>query len=193
MSSASDRHRCNQAELVCLYALRALPASEVPVVEAHLCACSDCRQKIKALSPLIDSLVSWPAAVLRPSESLWGRLAQRIATETGGGAVLPATQPWSEPEWDEVAPGITCKLLATDTEQDRVSMLVRLGPGVDYPPHTHGGVEELHLLHGELWINDRKLYPGDYNRAEPGTSDQRVWSETGCTCVLITSTRDVIR
>jgi anti-sigma factor ChrR (cupin superfamily) len=65
-----------------------------------------------------------------------------------------------------------------------------LAPGTDYPPHTHAGVEELHLLHGELWIDERKLQPGDYNRAEPGTSDQRVWSETGCTCVLITSPRD---
>jgi hypothetical protein len=26
---------------------------------------------------------------------------------------------------------------------------------------------------------------GDYNRAEPGTADKRVWSETGFTCVLI--------
>jgi hypothetical protein len=50
----------------------------------------------------------------------------------------------------------------------------------------------LYLLYGELWIEHRKLYPGDYNRAEPGTSDQRVWSETGCTCVLITSTRDML-
>jgi anti-sigma factor ChrR (cupin superfamily) len=72
-------------------------------------------------------------------------------------------------------------------------MLVRLAPGVDYPPHMHAGVEELHLLDGELWIDERKLYPGDYNRAEPGTSDQRVWSETGCTCVLITSPGDVLR
>jgi anti-sigma factor ChrR (cupin superfamily) len=148
---------------------------------------------MEALRPVIHSLVSWPIDVLRPSESLWGRLAHRIAAETGEDPVLPATQPRAEPEWDEVAPGITCKLLATDTELDRVSMLVRLAPGVDYPPHTHAGVEELHLLHGELWINDRKLYPGDYNRAESGTADKRVWSETGCTCVLITSTRDVIR
>jgi len=42
-----------------------------------------------------------------------------------------------------------------------------------------------------LWIGDKRLSPGDYNRAEPGTSDLRVWSKTGCTCVLITSTRDV--
>jgi hypothetical protein len=41
-------------------------------------------------------------------------------------------------------------------------------------------------------IDDRKLAPGDYNRAEAGTSDQRVWSETRCTCVLLTSTRDVL-
>jgi hypothetical protein len=53
-------------------------------------------------------------------------------------------------------------------------------------------VEELYLLDGELWIDHRKLYPGDYNRAEPGTSDMRVWSETGCTCVLITSTKDAL-
>jgi anti-sigma factor ChrR (cupin superfamily) len=72
-------------------------------------------------------------------------------------------------------------------------MLVCLGPGVAYPAHTHVGIEELHLLDGELWIEDRKLYPGDYNRAEPGTSDQRVWSETGCPCVLITSPADTLR
>ena len=71
-------------------------------------------------------------------------------------------------------------------------MLVRLDPGAHYPPHTHAGVEELHLLDGELWIDDRKLYPGDYNRAQRGTGDKRVWSETGCTCVLITSTEDAL-
>lgn len=97
-----------------------------------------------------------------------------------------------EPEWEEVAPGISCKLLATDWVRQRVSMLVRLAPGTEYPPHTHAGVEELHLLDGELFIDDRKLFPGDYNRAEPGTSDRRVWSETGCTCVLMTSTDDLL-
>lgn len=105
-----------------------------------------------------------------------------------------ATAPqWSEPEWEDVAPGISCNLLASDTGHDRVSMLVRLAPGTYYPPHSHAGVEELHLLQGELWIEDRKLYPGDYNRREPGTSDSRVWSETGCTCLLITSPSDVLR
>jgi anti-sigma factor ChrR (cupin superfamily) len=71
-------------------------------------------------------------------------------------------------------------------------MLVRLAPNTSYPPHRHAGFEELYLLEGELWIENRKLEPGDYNRAEAGTSDHRVWSETGCMCLLITSPSDQI-
>ena len=71
-------------------------------------------------------------------------------------------------------------------------MLVRLSPGTEYPPHRHAGVEELYLLQGELMIGDRKLYAGDCNRAEAGTVDERVWSETGCTCVLLTSFHDAL-
>jgi anti-sigma factor ChrR (cupin superfamily) len=161
-------------------------------LEAHLSSCWQCRRELALLRPVVDSFVSWPTDVLRPSASLQGRLAQRIAEETGGDPVLPVERQWSEQEWEKVAPGISCKLLATDTEKHVVSMLVRLAPGGEYPPHTHAGVEELHLLDGELWIDDRKLHPGDYNRGEPGTGDKRVWSETGCTCVLITSTKDVL-
>lgn len=106
---------------------------------------------------------------------------------------LPPQPQWIEPPWEEVAPGITVKMLAVDPEKHMVGMLVRLAPGGEYPAHTHAALEELHLLEGELWIDDRKLYPGDYNRAEPGSGDQRVWSETGCACVLITSTRDLLR
>jgi anti-sigma factor ChrR (cupin superfamily) len=102
------------------------------------------------------------------------------------------SHPWQEPEWECAAAGISCKLLATDTERDGVTMLVRLAPGTAYPPHRHAGVEELFLLDGELWIEDRKLYPGDYNRRELGTADERVWSETGCICILITSPSDII-
>ena len=61
-----------------------------------------------------------------------------------------------------------------------------------YPAHRHAGIEELHLLSGELMINNRKLYPGEYSRAEPDTVDHRVRSETGCTCFLLTSADDVL-
>ena len=192
MSSGSGDHERDHLESVCLYALQALPASEVPAVESQLSACAQCRQDLEALRGIVGAFVSWPTDVLRPATSLWERLARRIATETGQEPVL-APPRRAEPDWEEAAPGISCKLLATDAEKGRVSMLVRLAPGAEYPPHTHADVEEVHMLQGVLIVDEKKLYPGDYLQSAPGTADHRVWSETGCTCVLLTSYRDVLR
>lgn len=180
------------AELVSAYVLQALPAGELPAVQSHIAACPRCRREAQSLRPVVDRFVLWPTDVLRPTRSLQARLARRIAGETGKEPSSSPKRRWTEPAWEQVAPGIECKLLAADARRHGVSMLVRLAPGASYPPHTHAGTEELHLLAGELWIDERKLLPGDYSRAARGTSDERVWSETGCTCVLITSTRDVL-
>ena len=179
-------------ELTVLHALGALPAGEDHAVEAHVAACAECQQELATVRPVIDALVSWPTDVLRPSASLWDGLTKRISAETGQAPVVPEPTRPAEPEWEEAAPGIFCKLLSTDAEKDSVSMLVRLAPGAAYPPHRHAGVEELYLLDGELIVDDKHLYPGDYLRAELGSADHLVWSETGCMCVLLTSTRDVL-
>jgi anti-sigma factor ChrR (cupin superfamily) len=191
--SAFHKNPCKHSEVTCAYVAQALTSSEASVAEAHIASCSDCQREVESLRPVLDRFVSWPTDVLRPASSLQTRLALRIAEETGEQPVLPLARQWSEPEWEQVAPGIECKLLATDTERHRVSMLVRLAPGARYPAHTHAGVEELHLLDGELWIDERKLFPGDYNYGAPGAGDERVWSETGCTCILVTSTNDILR
>ena len=188
-----DKQRCENIGLVGPYAMHALAASERPAFETHMASCPHCRWELEVLRPVVASFAGWPADVLRPLPSLQARLASRIAARLGGELVVPPASQWADPEWKAVAPGIECKILARDDATGMVSMLVRLAPGGEYPAHTHAGVEELHLLHGELWIDDRKLFPGDYNRAEPGTGDKRVWSETGCTCVLVTSTRDILR
>jgi anti-sigma factor ChrR (cupin superfamily) len=190
--STFHQDRCEQSEMTCAYALEALPAGEHAAAEAHIAACPDCGRELESLKPVVKRFVAWPADVLRPDASLQARLAQRIGEETGKQPMLPPAGHWTEPEWEQVAPGIACKLLATDAKRHRVSMLVRLAPGASYPAHTHADTEELHLLDGELWIDDRRLLPGDYNYGPPGAADYRVWSETGCTCVLVTSTRDVL-
>ena len=191
--SSETRHDKDHQDLLFLYALQALPLSEIPLALAQISACGECRQELETLRPIIRAFAARPTDVVRPSASLWDRLARRVAVETGQEPVVPPPQRRVEPEWEQAAPGISVKLLAADSEKDRVSMLVRLAPGGAYPPHRHADVEELYLLEGELMIDEKKLYPGDYNRAEPGSADQRVWSQTGCTCVLLTSTRDVIR
>ena len=177
--------RCEQSPILGAYALDALPPAESAAVAAHLASCDACRDELAALQPLVTGFAQ-VNDVTRPATQLWDRVAQRV----GAAADTAPSVPWRDPEWEEVAPGISCKLLATDPQRSRVSMLVRLQPRTSYPAHSHAGVEELHLLDGELWIEDRLLKPGDYNRAEPGTGDVRVYSETGCTCVLITSPSD---
>jgi anti-sigma factor ChrR (cupin superfamily) len=193
MSSTLDERRCPWMDQLSGYALTVLPAGEAASMAAHLETCAQCRQELEAMNSTIDALAAWQGELL-PSTQLWDRVVERIAiaSEERPASSLAHAR-WIEPAWEEVAPGIACKLLASDPQRDRVSMLVRLAAGIEYPSHEHAGVEELHLLDGELWIDDRKLYPGDYNRAEPGTSDAHVWSETGCTCVLITSPSDVLR
>lgn len=192
MSSPLDANLCVESPRVSAFVMQALSADESAAMAAHIASCAQCLQELETLRPVVESFAFWPTNVLRPTDSLQERLARRIAADAGGEVAGPSKWQSAAPAWEEVAPGIFCQLMATDTVRHRVSMLVRLLPGVEYPPHTHAGLEELFLLDGELWIDDRKLYPGDYNRAEAGSGDKRVWSETGCTCVLITSTQDVL-
>ena len=81
--STSARDRCEQSEVTCAYALQVLPTSEVAAAEAHIASCPDCQRELESLQPVINTLVSWPTDVLRPTRSLQARLALRIAEETG--------------------------------------------------------------------------------------------------------------
>ena len=169
-------HNQDHLDSIFLYALRALPSAEVRVVEAQLSVCTDCRQELEALRPVVGFFVSWPTDVLRPPACLWERLAHRIAEESGSEPMSAAPQRRVEAEWEEVAPRISCKVLATDTEKKRVSMLVRLarGPISAPPPCRHRRVACFTV---SSWSTRKKLYPGDYMREEAGSADHRVWSD----------------
>src|SRR6185312_9984144 len=192
MNSKPGRHNQEHLDLLCLFALQALPQREIASIEAQISSCRDCQQEIETLRPIVRSFVGWPTDVLRPANPLWTRLAERIASDGAMRPFVPPLEAPAKPEWEEAAPGIHVKILARDTDNESVSMLVRLDPGTDYPAHTHAGIEELHLLHGILKVDERTLYPGDFIHSEAGSVDHRVWSETGCTCFLVTSTKDAL-
>ena len=192
MSSKPGTHSQEHTDLVFLFALQALSPREMASVETQILSCEDCQHEIDTLRPIVGLFVGWSTDVLRPGESLWGRLANRIASEEVTKPFVPALEMLVKPEWEEAAPGIHVKILAKNSEIDSVSMLVRLDPGTDYPAHRHAGIEELHLLHGILKVDERTLYPGDFIHAEAGSVDHLVWSETGCTCFLMTSTEDFL-
>ena len=192
MNSKPGGHNQEHLDLLCLFALQALPQREIASIEAQISSCEDCQQELETLRPIVRSFVGWSTDVLRPAESLWAQLANRIASETSTPPSVSPLEAPAKPEWEEAAPGIHVKILASNAENESVSMLVRLDPGTDYPGHSHAGIEELHLLHGILKVDDRTLYPGDFIHSEAGSVDQRVWSETGCTCFLMTSTKDAL-
>ena len=192
MSAASGEHGQEHSERLALYAVRALPSSAAAVVAAHVAECPACTEELDGLRPVVDAFCAWPTDLLRPSDSVWARLVQRLAAETDGEPLAATSSRCAEPEWHEVVPGAFRKILVTNLEQDRVSMLVRIAPGTQYPSHRHHDVEELYLLHGEIIIDDERFYAGDYRRAEPGTADHNVWTDTGCTCLLITSLHDIL-
>jgi len=192
MNSKPGTHSQEHLDLVFQFALQCLSPREMASVEAQILSCEECRQEIETLRPIVRSFVGWSTDVLRPAESLWGRLAKRIATESATQPFVPPLEMPGKPDWEEAAPGIYVKILARNAEIDSVSMLVRLDPGTDYPSHRHAGTEELHLLHGILKVDDRTLYPGDFIHSEAGSVDHRVCSETGCTCFLMTSTGDAL-
>ena len=82
MTSKPGTHSEEHRDLVFLFALQTLPREEIASVEAQISSCRDCQQEIETLRPIVRSFVGWPTDVLRPAESLWGRLAERIASET---------------------------------------------------------------------------------------------------------------
>jgi DNA-directed RNA polymerase specialized sigma24 family protein len=148
------------------------------------------RAEVEVLEDLTDALVAWPTDLLRARKAVRSTLLDSL--DGAPAASLPECRSASHPRWSNATPQIAYSLLAADLGADRVAMFVRLAPGGLYPPHQHAAEEELYLLSGELWIDAVCVHPGEYARASAGTRDRRVWSGTGCTCVLITSTRDVL-
>ncbi len=192
MTVGSPFSACVHSDLVELFAIGALSPAQEAEFTAHLDDCNSCRREIKSLEPVVKSFAAWPGCEIAPRDSVWSRVANNIGLPESDARPLASLPELLSAGWEQPAPGIFCKILSTDDDAGRVSMLVRLEPGVAYPSHRHVGFEELHLLDGELWIDDRMLVAGDFNRAEPGTKDDRVWSARGCTCVLTTSLADIL-
>jgi anti-sigma factor RsiW len=69
VSPRVNQIRCDPA-LISVYALGAVPANEVPALEAHVQSCDECRARLTSLRPIVDSFAYWPNAVLSPSDAL---------------------------------------------------------------------------------------------------------------------------
>src|SRR5947208_14656059 len=113
MNSKPGMHSQEHLDLVFLFVLQALPPREMASVEAQISSCEDCRQEIETLRPIVRSFVGWSNDVLRPAESLWVRLPNRIADEGETQPFVPPVDALVRPKCEEAAPGVTGKRTAS--------------------------------------------------------------------------------
>jgi quercetin dioxygenase-like cupin family protein len=93
----------------------------------------------------------------------------------------------AEGVWQEIAPGVTAKVLSLDAISRRATALLRIAPGTGYAPHRHTEMEELFVLEGGCLCGGRELKVGDYHRAEAGTEHHDTSSDDGCLLLVISS------
>lgn len=80
--------------------------------------------------------------------------------------------------WQPLSDKAEMKVLNDDGTT--LSWLARLLPGAVLKGHDHHGVEECLVLEGDLWLNDVRFGPGDYQLALPGSRHDHARSEGGC-------------
>jgi anti-sigma factor ChrR (cupin superfamily) len=83
------------------------------------------------------------------------------------------------------APGGRFKRLSFNQEVGYAVLFMELPPGSRFPEHSHVGHEEIYLISGDLQTEGRCLKPGDFLHAEPGSHHSTLYTEHGCTALLV--------
>jgi quercetin dioxygenase-like cupin family protein len=114
---------------------------------------------------LAAALKSSPLPPLRHShlrEHVLARLHELAPGET-------RTVRSTDGEWRALAPGVTIKLLRSDTRADNMTAFIRMQPGAALDAHVHRQSEECLVLEGEIFIGAHRLCAGDMHVAAAGT------------------------
>ena len=182
----TDRERATEIqEQATLYVLGLLDSDEAQAFER----CLKVSAEVKAFQAVVRDL-ALSAPPVQPPPSLKERLLARIGGHTdvrfdaAGGLMFVKA---SEGVWQEIAPGISAKVLSLDQKSRRTTALLRVAPGARYAPHRHTEAEEFYVLEGGCSFEGRELGPGDYHRAEAGSVHMDTSSDDGCLLLVMSS------
>lgn len=134
------------------------------------------------LSPLAESVEP-----VQPSASVWSGIEAALdAKSKTASSDLPGTVTVkaSEGSWQEIAEGVTVKMLYVDREAGFQSYLMRLAPRAGLPEHPHSKIEECYVIEGEVLIGKKRFKPGDYHLALEGATHPPLVSVTGALVFL---------
>jgi anti-sigma factor ChrR (cupin superfamily) len=200
-----------------LFALGSLRGDEKAAFAHHVHeGCSVCEQELDGLADVMENLAlaTTPAD---PSGTVRRRLLDSLTAEPQGPVVqgsdvqrlaarpelLTTTtkgillhQPGlliarsADMPWEQVAPGISRKILSVDPGRSYSTCLIRAEAGARYPSHRHADVEELLVLEGDLHVHGVVMRTGDYCRAEPDSIHEETFTEFGCLLLQVASQLD---
>ena len=186
------RHEQDLTELAALYALDALgDDAQRQFARSMETASASTQEEVAAFQDVVQELAfSGPA--IAPPASLKERLMARIAQEPqeqaeDTGFTFVRSQRLA---WQELAPGLSMKVLFHDAAGARTTMLLRLAPGGTLIGHRHPQLEEFYVLEGSCLCAGEVLQVGDYHRAEAGTVHPVTSSEQGCLALVMTSSKN---
>jgi anti-sigma factor ChrR (cupin superfamily) len=201
-------HGSDAQAMTGLFALGALRGKEKTAFEEHVSSgCSVCEHQLTQAQGIVEGLAfaaapAVPSEIVRrrllhslsqPQPSTQGARPESIQAHAAGialeqsGLFIART---AKMPWEQVAPGISRKILSIDSARSYRTCLLRAEPGASYPRHRHGGMEELLVIEGDLHVHGVVMRAGDYCRAEADSVHEATFTEGGCILLQIASQFD---
>ncbi|MEO1321100.1 MAG: cupin domain-containing protein, partial [Pseudomonadota bacterium] len=106
----------------------------------------------KPLSATVADAITDAIAPVAPDSQVAVRMKQRLLARVRGDDVAAdlVTVSGATDDWIETSPGNQVKVLRSDEES--MSILVRLAPGTTFPAHYHPVEEETYVVEGRPFL-----------------------------------------
>jgi putative transcriptional regulator len=172
------------------YVLGSLDAADARRLEEHVEAgCAVCRVEVEGFAAVADDLALAVTPVAPPA-SVRTRLFADLSAERDRGSQLSPSPALAflladEGGWQEVAPGVSRRELGSDGTTRSRSFLIRMTPGATIAPHGNTVAEHCYVLDGDVEVAGRRLHPGDYHLAPPGSLHESLGTEGGCVFLIV--------
>jgi putative transcriptional regulator len=195
-------------ELLLDYAAGSTGEAAGLALATHLALCPECREVVAQLESVGGALLEAiePAAV--PSQaldSLLARLDEPVPVPVQVPVPVPDRRPPADPvpqplrgyigqdletiRWNRVMRGVEQADIAVGggrTGNVRARLL-RIGPGIRVPRHTHAGTEMTLVLAGGFSDGDNRYQRGDFSFCDGETDHSPVADDDGeCLCLTVT-------
>lgn len=169
-------------EMAAFYALGILSQEEAFVFDKHLAdGCEACRTELFSYATVVSNL-ALAAGEVAPPPGLRQELMTRLARNDRDCFLTVYS---GEGDWKPIMEGVLVKPLSVDKATGNVTSLVRMLPGTHLPRHMHEGDEQFFILEGDCYVHGDRLGPGDYHKAEAGSTHESTYTEGGTLFLLV--------